>query len=51
MNAINAETGIEAIALAGFFAALPHDLTSKFAAISLIFGILYLLDGKIPKKL
>jgi hypothetical protein len=48
---MNVETGTAAIALAGVFAALPHDLTSKCAAVFLVGGILYLLEGKIPKSI
>jgi len=50
VNTMNQETAIDAIALAGVFAALPHDLTSKFAAISLIVGGLYFLEEKIPNS-
>jgi hypothetical protein len=50
VNAMNIETGRNALILAALFATLPHDLTAKFAGISLIIGSLYFASGKIPKS-
>lgn len=50
VNKMNIETGRDAVIISGIFAALPHDLVARFAAIGVIFGGLYFLNGKIPKN-
>jgi hypothetical protein len=50
VNAMNIETGRDAVILSGIFAALPHDLAAKFVSITLILGSLYFFNGKIPKN-
>ena len=50
VNAMNIDSGRDAIILAALFASLPHDLTAKFAGVSLIIGSLYFASGKIPKS-
>ncbi len=50
VNEMNLETGRNAVILAAAFAALPHDLVAKLAAVSVVLGALYFLEGKIPKR-
>ena len=47
---MNLDTGKDAVIVSGVFAALPHDLTTKLAAVSLVIGALYFYNGKIPKN-
>ena len=49
VNAMNAKTAIQCLAVATSFAILPQAESSHLVTASLMFGTLYALNGKIPK--
>lgn len=47
---MNLDNARDSILLAGIFAALPQEITSKVSIIALLLGGLYVLNGKLPKN-
>ena len=50
VNAMNIETGLQAIGLATVFAGLPHSMTQATALIVVLSAVLYLLQDKVPSE-
>ena len=50
VNAMNVETGLQAVAVAIAFAALPQSTTQAAAFVVAISTVLYLLQDKVPNE-
>lgn len=50
VNAMNIETGLQAIGLATVFAVLPQSMTQAAALIAVLSAVLYLLQDKVPSE-
>lgn len=51
VNAMNVETGLQAIGLATAFAVLPHSTTYAAAFIAVLSTVLYLMQDKLPSEI
>ncbi len=50
VNQMNLDTGRDVLLVSSLFALLPHDFVAKIGVSGLILGILYFLNGKLPKS-